>query len=360
MKDFERSVRAQRKKLCLSADNSYIGSMPSSIPQIIRRLEQLLPRDSSRRKVVQILAIVLVVEGLSVVLLFSYAALWIGLVSLIIGVVLLTLLRPEHVETSGESKSPGMRLIDYFVELVGGEYVVMILGAILVTTVLAYNQFVSVRPVLGDVDTISLIFGVALLLHPLLYERFKMEMAFATIFLGTVVIFLVLPQVVQMMSGNSRTSAAGDWYVHYMLAAPFAGILDAIGIQAESIGNMVTIQFRDGSLNTLAISAYCAGLYSFSIFLSAFTAFVLVFESLPKRALAFVLGLGLVIAYVGNLLRMVAIGIVGYYNGIEALHWAHENVGWIIFLAWSACFWWLILGWTAKRSRREMAGTEDD
>ena len=332
--------------------------MPSPIPQVVDRLERLLPRDTSRRKVVQIIAIILVVEGLSVVLLFSYAALWIGLVSLIIGVVLLTILRPEHVETVGESKSPGIRLIDYFVELVGGEYVVMILGAILVTTVLAYNQFVSIRSVLGDVDTISIIFGAVLMFHPLLYERFKVEVGFATIFLGTVVIFLVLPQALQAMSGGSGTSAAGDWYVHYMLAAPFAGILDAIGIPAESVGNLVTIQFQDGSLNTLAISAYCAGLYSFSIFLSAFAAFVLVFENLSRRALALVLGLGLLIAYVGNLLRMVVIGVVGYYRGMDALHWAHENVGWIIFLSWSALFWWLILGWIRKSGIE--AATEGD
>jgi exosortase/archaeosortase family protein len=133
-----------------------------------------------------------------------------------------------------------------------------------------------------------------------------------------------------------------------MLAAPFAGALDLIGIDASSQGNLVTMQFHDGNTQTLAISAYCAGLYSFSIFLAAFVSFVLVFERLPVRVLAIVLSIGLVIAYLGNLFRMVIIGIVGYYRGLEALLWAHENAGWIIFLSWSAVFWYLLLGYTSR------------
>jgi len=48
---------------------------------------------------------------------------------------------------------------------------------------------------------------------------------------------------------------------------------------------------------------------------------------------------------------MVIIGIVGYYRGIEALLWAHENVGWMIFLSWSAIFWYLLLGYSSRKSR---------
>ena len=143
-----------------------------------------------------------------------------------------------------------------------------------------------------------------------------------------------------------------------MLVAPFAFILNLFGISANAVGNLVTIMFRDGSVHTLAISAYCAGLYSFSIFLAAFVAFVLVFESLPRRVLGLVLIAGLVVAYLGNLLRMVVIGIVGYFHGIEALHWTHENAGWIIFLAWSSVFWWLLLGYATRLAERGEPATE--
>jgi exosortase/archaeosortase family protein len=121
---------------------------------------------------------------------------------------------------------------------------------------------------------------------------------------------------------------------------------------------MVTLTFHDGTVQHLGISAYCAGLYSFSIFMAAFFSFVLVFERLRTRVLVIVLALGLLVAYLGNLFRMVIIGIVGYYRGIDALLWAHQNVGWIIFLSWSAVFWYLLLRYTSKPESRVPSGTE--
>jgi exosortase/archaeosortase family protein len=143
-----------------------------------------------------------------------------------------------------------------------------------------------------------------------------------------------------------------------MLAAPFSGILNLIGIHSSSSGNIVVLQFHDGTRQALGISAYCAGLYSFSIFLAAFFSFVLVFERLPAKILVIVLGVGLLVAYLGNLFRMVVIGIIGYYRGIDALLWAHENAGWIIFLSWSSVFWYLLLGYASKHAIRGKGAPE--
>lgn len=114
----------------------------------------------------------------------------------------------------------------------------------------------------------------------------------------------------------------------------------------------MTITFHDGTVNTLGISTACAGLYSFSIFVSAFISFTLVFERLPPRLMALVLGIGMLAAYVGNLFRMMVIGVVGYYKGMDALLWAHKNVGWMVFLGWSAVFWYLVMRYADKRARR--------
>jgi exosortase/archaeosortase family protein len=192
-----------------------------------------------------------------------------------------------------------------------------------------------------------------ILVYPLLARRFKIEACFSLIFLGLVVVFLVLPQAVTSIHKGTGSSV-GNWYVQYMLAAPFAGILNLLGIHASSSGNMVSldslVSHNGTSQLNLSISAYCAGLYSFSIFLAAFFSFVLVFERLRTKTLAFVLGLGLLVAFLGNLFRMVIIGIVGYYRGLEDLLWAHENVGWILFLSWSAVFWYFLLGYVSKHS----------
>jgi len=331
---------------------------------LVESFEQAFPPASTRRKLLQILSIILLFEGLSVILLYSKAGLLIGIFSLALGAFLMILAFPgRRPVEQGEGEIPpsptrqemavedsyGTKIVEKVVRSIGGPYVVSFLGVLVIVLVLLWNFLYSVRPGLGDIDTLSLLFGGLLMVYPWLVRAARLETVFALIFLGLVVVLLVVPQVIMALGDNS-TSRVGNWYVHYMLAAPFAGILDLIGISASSSGNVVVMELQDGTVLPLGISAYCAGLYSFSIFVSAFVSFVLVFERLPRRLLALVLGLGLAAAYLGNLFRMVVIGVVGYYRGVEALLWAHENAGWIIFLTWSAGFWYLVIRFADKRS----------
>jgi len=336
--------------------------MASVWQKIVATADAFAPEDSPKRKLLQIVGIILVFEGLSVLILFSYVGLLVGFLSIVVGIVLMVLLRSrvELAKVPEAESTPGLRLLDFFIRLLGEDYVVVALGSLLVALVLLYNRYISSRPELGDFDTLSIMFGGMLIVYPFLVRKFKIEAGFSLLFLGLVVVFLVLPQAVSAISPSKSTSTVGNWYVHYMLAAPFAGVLDLIGIPASSSGNYVTIQFHDGAVQTLGISAYCAGMYSFSIFLAAFFAFVLVFERLPNRILVIVLALGLLVAYLGNLFRMVIIGIVGYYRGIDALLWAHEHVGWIVFLSWSVVFWYLLLGYISKQGKIETETSEDD
>lgn len=321
-----------------------------NIGQLRFIMVRIAPEGSPRRKLLQLIAIVLAVEGLSVFALFSYAWIGVGAVSVLIGVVLLLLLHlPEKRDVAPAIESPGIRFIEWSMAVLGGGFSFVVLGASIVALVLLYNFVASERPSIGDLDTISMFFGGLLVVYPRLARDFSTEAGFCLIFTGFVVVFLVLPQVVTSLSADSGSSPIGDWYVEYMLAAPFAGMLDLIGIPSSASGNMVTIEFKDGTVQLLSISAYCAGLYSFSIFLSAFFSFVLVFERLSRRTLAMVLSLGMIVAYLGNLFRMIIIGVVGYHYGLDALLWTHENIGWIIFLAWSAVFWWALLSWLSRR-----------
>ena len=301
-----------------------------------------------------ILSLVLIIEGLYVMFLFSYVGFFFGALSLLAGSSLYATLRETMDEETQEIRTPGVRLVDFLFRMIGGEYSMMILGASCILAVILFNKVASSRPEFGDIDTLSMAFGATILFYPLVRNRFKTEATFALVFIGSVILLLVLPLIVTSLAGGGAPSGAGSWYVHYMLAAPFSGILSLIGIPSGVVGNLVTIQFQDGSIHTLSISAYCAGLYSLSIFLSAFIAFVLVFEKLPKRALAIVLALGLLVAYLGNLLRMVIIGVIGFYEGIEALHWAHENAGWLIFLSWSSVFWWFLLIYASKHDTQNL------
>jgi archaeosortase C (PEF-CTERM variant) len=346
--------------------------MEFSWDALVVAFNRLAPEGTPRRKLAQIVAIVLLFEGISVLVLFSKAGLFAGLLSITLGILLLVFMHPfkrgrsEAIQkvaapaaAAGEARRdpPGVILVDALMHLLRSDYVVMALGFLIIVAILVFNAFLSDRPDLGDLDTLSIMLGGMIMVYPMLAKRFKIEACFSLIFLGLVVVFLVLPQAVTSMNkGNG--SSIGNWYVQYMLAAPFAGILNLVGIPASSSGSVVVIEFHDGTLQALGISAYCAGLYSFSIFLAAFFSFVLVFERLRTPILAVVMGLGLLVAFLGNLFRMVIIGIVGYYRGLDALLWAHENVGWIIFLSWSALFWYFLLGYVSKQQIPAECNTE--
>jgi len=330
--------------------------------RLVTSFDRVFPEGTPRRKLLQLVAIILLFEGISVIVLFSKAGLVAGVVSLVIGLLLIAFAykpKPREVAATPPGKRldpPGIMLVDAVMSRVN-DYVIMLVGAALIGIVILWNRFYSTNPGLGDLDTLSIMFGALLLIFPLVVEKFKVEAVFSLMFLGLVVLFLVIPQAFMSMNSGAGSSV-GNWYVEYMLASPFANILDLIGIPASSVRNVVTIQFQDGTLQPLGISAYCAGLYSFSIFLAAFCSFVLVFERLRTKVLVAVLALGLVIAFLGNLFRMVIIGVVGYYRGLEALLWAHENVGWIIFLSWSAVFWYLLLGYISRKSDVKQTTTE--
>jgi archaeosortase C (PEF-CTERM variant) len=319
-------------------------------------IERVAPDGTPRRKVLQILSVVLFVEGLSVLIMFSYAWIGLGVASLLIGFFLVLLLyRGSPTSESPSERQPlGIKLADSIVSLFGGRYVVMIVGIAVVVLVVVFNLLVSDNPGFGDIDTITLFFGVVLIAYPFAIGQFKVEETFALLFIGFVVAFLAVPQILSDLASRSGTSTASSWYVHNMLVAPFSGILNLLGIPSSSDGNLVTIEFKDGTVQTLAISTYCAGLYSFSIFLAAFFSFVLVFEKLKMTTSILTLLAGIAIAYLGNVFRMVVIGVIGYYEGLGALRWTHENVGWMIFLAWSAVFWWVVLRKTADASEPDV------
>lgn len=346
--------------------------MKLSWENITLGVDKWFPEGSPRRKLLLLLSIILLFEGISVLILFSYQGVGAGLFSLALGALLLLLLHsgpgderkpalPEKVpgreRKVPDRDPPGLVLIDAVMKRIDNDYVVMGAGAAIIAFVVVWNAVVSARPEYGDLDTLTIMLGGLVLLSPFLMRRFRVEAAFSLLFIGLVVLLLVVPQAVTSIHEDTGSSV-GNWYVHYMLAAPFAGILNLLGIDASSSGSIVSMQFHDGTTQVLSISAYCAGLYSFSIFLAAFASFVLVFERLSSKNLSIVLVLGLLVAYLGNLFRMVVIGIVGYYNGIDALLWTHRNVGWMIFLGWSAVFWYLVIGF-ADRQARKVRANED-
>ncbi len=313
--------------------------------------QSFVPVGSVGRKLLQLVAVVLLFEGVAVVLLSSYFGFIVGMSSIAIGSFILWLYPPRieslpvvTAERAGEERREtyGILLVDYLFRVLGGVYAAVPIGMAIIVGVILYNLYASPRPDIGDFDTLSIMLGGILIIYPYASRYYKVETCFALIFLAIIVVVLVIPEVVMAMSGPNESQVA-NWYVHYMLAAPMAGGLNLLGVEATSQAELVTIIFRDGSTNPIGISTACSGLYSFSIFVAAFSSFILVLQRLPLKATALVLGLGLLAAYLGNLVRMIIIGLVGYYHGMDALLWTHQYAGWVIFLGWSTVFWYAVI-----------------
>lgn len=331
--------------------------MAARFQRVLEAAQGFAPEGSTRRKIVQLIAVILFFQGVSIAVLSSHFGPALGLLSMVLGIVILLAFPPKlglegpaPVEgtPSGQSETYGIKLVEYVYQKTGGERTATALGLVLIAGILLYNAYLSTRPDIGDLDLLSMILGGLLVAYPATSRRFKVEMCFTLLFVAFVVVILVIPQAALSSGGDS---SAGNWYVHYMLAAPFAFALNLLGIDASAFAEVVRITLSDGTVHMLAISAACAGLYSFSIFVSAFISFMLVFERLPFKVMVLVLSLGLLIAYLGNLLRMVVIGVIGYLYGMDALLWAHNNIGWIVFLGWSSVFWYAVLRYANRRTR---------
>ena len=43
-----------------------------------------------------------------------------------------------------------------------------------------------------------------------------------------------------------------------------------------------------------------------------------------------------------NILRIMILVLVGYHMGTEAMHFTHNNLGWIMFVMGMFVFWYLV------------------
>jgi archaeosortase C (PEF-CTERM variant) len=226
-----------------------------------------------------------------------------------------------------------------------------VFGIAVIVADLTYNAFLATTPELLEHDQAALLAGGMLVAYRFVPERYGRERDFVFLFAFTLSLILVLPLLVLRAFGDINESV--DAYSWVALAPQTGAILNAIGIPttlgpvASSTAPGLTFVTERGLQVTVAITSACSGIYSFAIFSSAFAAFVMTEQKrLTKRVVAF-FGLGIFLAYLANILRMVAIVVIGYKydtpeKGVNNMLIAHSNFGWIIFLGWIALFWLLL------------------
>ncbi len=234
-----------------------------------------------------------------------------------------------------------------------------VLGVLLILLDLAYNVALSATPALLTHDTVVILLGVTLAAYNYVPESFGKERDFVLLFFLALAAILVLPLMILRALAFDFTASV-DAYSAAMLAPPVGGMMGVLGIPNTVDGINIAFTTKAGIPVIVGITTVCSGIYSFSIFASAFAAFVFTEYNRVDGKVVLLLALGAFTAYLANVLRMVVILWAGYEFStaqapLQALLFAHSNAGWVIFLAWIGLFWLLMFKFLVRREDVETA-----
>jgi len=242
------------------------------------------------------------------------------------------------------------------------------LGVVILAADLLYNLKLSATPALQTEDTIAILAASVLIGYSLAPPRFSRERDFVLLFFVWLNAILVVPLLIARIY-YADFEASVDVYSWVALAPQTGAVLSLLGVAnsvhavAGSTAPGLTYTPQRLSIQvTVVITTACSGIYSFGIFASAFLAFVLTEYQRMSRRVWMLLGLGLLTAYVANVLRMVVIVLTGFYTDsaetdLQNMLIAHSYAGWIIFLAWLALFWSVILKFLPIEKPTQAKGT---
>ncbi len=314
------------------------------------------------KKVLSLISIVVMFSGLSVALLISYWSRLLGVSLFLLGGVLLyfssriggqSLSKPRGfifpMDKDGRLPIISERIVN--VITFDGKYPqVMLIGGVLIAgMIVIFNLFFTSSTYLGSNDYVVLMLALSIGSYQYIPRKYAVERDFMLMFLFLLFLIVVIPSTYY---AQTYGTTEGGWedenpdspIIHYLLARPLAFIMNTFSNlpHVEVKGVLITYHDINGERLSISIALGCTGLYSASIFLSAFIAYILVeYRKIDTKVLGF-LSLGILTSYIANLLRMSIILMVGYYYGMDALLQAHKNVGELLFMFWIAIFWGLM------------------
>jgi len=222
-------------------------------------------------------------------------------------------------------------------------------GIGLIILVFAYNYRMGNPLDLQGFDGATIVLGVLFILYDRIPKDFRLERDFALLLFLFVFVLLVAPlKLYRILSGDpdeGSTPFAGT-----LIVQPLSMMLDLLGINNSASGPILSFMDSNGQWQKVIVAFACSGMYSTIIFISAFLALVLVEYKRYNLKVVAILVLGVVTAYLANMLRMVVLVLMGYYNGMGnskdpefgTLLWGHAYLGEIIFISWVMIFWALL------------------
>ena len=205
---------------------------------------------------------------------------------------------------------------------------------------------------------ISISVGFVWLLYNFVPKKFWYERDFAFLYIHFLFILLVLPRLIIFYvtdtAGQITPSPFENFLVHNFLGKPVYLVLNFFNYEVWLNANSIFYIDTTKNLSTsVIISSGCSGMYSVMIFMCAFFSYGLMLENIPFSRISFFFLLGIFTSYISNLIRMITIILVGHYEGPEALDFAHQNLGWIIFVLWMWIFWYFLSKYITKDLKME-------
>ena len=215
-----------------------------------------------------------------------------------------------------------------------------VFGALVVAFDILFNRYLTTSPELLSTDFVVLGLGAVLIAFPFFPDTLLRERNFLLLFFAALTLVFGVPLLALRFGQDPYASV--DEYTAAFLTPQLSFLLNALGTPNSYVSNILWYpDLTTGRTAAVYIATSCSGLYSMGIFMAAFAALVLTEYPRLTSRVAGLLGLGIALAYLANLLRMVIIVEVGEHYGSPALLWTHANLGDLIFLLWVAPFLWL-------------------
>ncbi|MDH7594483.1 MAG: archaeosortase/exosortase family protein [Methanomicrobiales archaeon] len=133
-------------------------------------------------------------------------------------------------------------------------------------------------------------------------------------------------------------------------------LLSLLGIPSRTTGNNVLFLSVQGETVNLAIVPDCTGIWSLGTFTIAAALVLMSFPFVLSRKTYIFLAVGYGGTYTANVMRILFIALTGYYFGPSSitLEITHMHIGWVIFFAWMAIFWYFFFTRIVHPRQKEM------
>ncbi len=270
-----------------------------------------------------------------------------------------------------EAKEPGNGiLVDLLSKIITRQQsttLIPLAGFLLVAIWSGWKLLVAGQSDLRLEDFVVTLFGTSLVLYNAGPSKYTMQKDFVVLYLlFLTIVFAVIWKTYTIVSGDSyyRINAYSEYY---FINIPVVFLVRMFGISVSSeldasshgISNFITFEYQGRDI-LLGIGEGCSGLYSAGLFFSAFLAFVLVRYRKVDPWIIAALGLGFIVTWASNIIRMAITIMIGSAYGAPALSFFHSYIGIIVFVLFVTIFWVLIVGWLDRVEGPTKPRNEED